>query len=209
MPRVSLSELRHVGPDAIALDIVCPPEFDAMPGQFVKLTASVDGEDKSRFYSISSPRVGETFEVTIEVDHEGTLGPWLAQRTAGDTLSIAGPFGNTYYEGEARAVVLAGGPGVGPAVGIAERALADGNHAAIVYRHDTPIHEARLEALRDRGAFVAILVPEQPLAGAVESAIAEGGQVFIYGFADFLDAAIDAIAEAGGKPDRAKVENFG
>lgn len=209
MPQVSLADVRDVGPHAVALDVDCPPGFDAMPGQFVKLTATVDGEDKSRFYSISSPRVGETFEVTIEVDPDGALAPWLAERTAGDTLSISGPFGNTYYEGEPRAVVLAGGPGVGPAVGIAERALEDGNHAAIVYRDETVIHETRLEALRERGVFVAVLRPEQPLVEAVESALADGGQVFIYGFADFLDAAIDAVAEAGGKPDRAKVENFG
>jgi 3-phenylpropionate/trans-cinnamate dioxygenase ferredoxin reductase subunit len=198
-----------VGPDAVALDVTTPAGFDARPGQFVKFSATLHGEEESRFYTISSPRVTDTFEVTIEVDPEGTLGPWLADREPGDELTLAGPFGNTYYEEEGRAVVLAGGPGVGPAVGIAERALADGNDAALVYRDDDPIHADRLDALRDGGAFVAVLDADDDLVPAVEAALADGGQVFVYGFADFLDVATDAIAAAGGDPDEAKVENFG
>jgi ferredoxin-NADP reductase len=34
-------------------------------------------------------------------------------------------------------------------------------------------------------------------------------QVFVYGFADFLDSATAAVEAAGGDSDRAKVENFG
>jgi ferredoxin-NADP reductase len=206
---VSVAAVRAVGPDAVALDISTPEEFDASPGQFVKLTASPGGEEESRFYTVSSPRVGDTFEVTIEIDPDGALGPWLADREPGDTLTLDGPFGNTYYEGEQRVVVLAGGPGVGPAIGIAERALEDGNEAAVVYRDDDPIHADRLDALEERGAFVAVLGAEASMVDAVGAALADGGQVFVYGFADFLDDAIDAIGAAGGDPDRAKVENFG
>lgn len=207
--QVRIAAIRDVGPEAIALDLETPPEFEAEPGQFVKLSATVDGQTESRFYSISSPYVDETFEVTIEVDPDGTLAPWLADRAAGERLSIAGPFGHTYYAGEDRSVVLAGGPGVGPAVGIAERAIAEGNKAAIVYRDETPIHRDRLTAIEERGGFVRVLDAEHPLETAVEDALSEGGQVFVYGFADFLDVAMDAIDAAGGDADGAKVENFG
>lgn len=207
--RVKIAAVRDVGASAIAVDITAPPGLDARPGQFVKLTAAVDDVDQSRFFSISSPRVDETFEVTVEIDPEGTLGPWLAGCEVGDTLRVDGPFGNVYYEHEDRVVLLAGGPGVGPAIGIAERALADDNEAAMIYRHDALIHGDRLEGLQQQDVYVAVLDPDQPLDEAIEPALAGGGQVFIYGFAEFLDAATDALAAAGGEPDRAKLENFG
>jgi ferredoxin-NADP reductase len=59
-----VAAVREIGPDSIALDIETPDGFDARPGQFVKLS----GGGESRFYTISSPDVDGTFEVTIEVD---------------------------------------------------------------------------------------------------------------------------------------------
>jgi 3-phenylpropionate/trans-cinnamate dioxygenase ferredoxin reductase subunit len=202
-----IAAVREAGADDIAVDIETPDGFDARPGQFVKLT----GEGESRFYTISSPDVEGAFEVTIEVDPEGTLGPWLAGREPGDTVGVTGPFGNSYYEDEPRVVVLAGGPGVGPAVGIGERALADGGTAAVVYLDDSPVHEARLAALADAGADVFVLSGESGMEDAVRAAVTgeDGEQVFVYGFADFLDLATTAIDAAGGDSESAKVENFG
>jgi ferredoxin-NADP reductase len=202
-----VAAVREIGPDSIALDIETPDGFDARPGQFVKLS----GGGESRFYTISSPDVDGTFEVTIEVDPEGTLGPWLAERRPGETVGITGPFGNSYYEGEPRVVVLAGGPGVGPAVGIAERALADGGRAAVVYLDEAPVHEDRLAGLSAAGADVFVLAEAAAVTDAVREAITgeDGEQVFVYGFADFLDLATTAIDEAGGDSEGAKVENFG
>jgi 3-phenylpropionate/trans-cinnamate dioxygenase ferredoxin reductase subunit len=108
-------------------------------------------------------------------------------------------------------VILAGGPGVGPAVGIAERALEDGNEAAVIYRDDEPMHRERLDDLAERGAFVRVLGESEAMTDAVRGAItnAERERVFVYGFAEFLDAATDAIEAAGGAPDEAEMENFG
>lgn len=207
----AVAAVRRVGPDAIALDLETPDGFDARPGQFVKLSLDVAGETHSRFYTLSSPRVGETFEVTVGIDPEGEVGPRLEALEPGDTITVAGPFGNAYYEDESRTLVLAGGPGVGPAVGIAERTIEDGGEAAVVYRDDDPIHRDRLDALDDAGASVIVLGADEDLTGAVERTLVgdQGEQVFVYGFAAFLDAATDAIGAAGGDPDRAKVENFG
>jgi 3-phenylpropionate/trans-cinnamate dioxygenase ferredoxin reductase subunit len=216
---VTVAAVRDVGPDAIALDIETPPEFDAAPGQFVKLILDVDGEDESRFYTISSPNVADTFELTIGIDPDGDVSPELRELAAGDEVGLSGPYGNAFYEGETSVCLLAGGPGIGPAVGIAERTLNDGGNAAIIYRDDTPIHEQRLGALADRDAFVSIVDSEGSLMEAVENALgtaleaneelSEEIQVFIYGFADFLDDAMGAIEAAGWESDRAKVENFG
>jgi ferredoxin-NADP reductase len=209
--RTPIEAVRSVGPDAIALDIETPADFDARPGQFVKLSLDVDGERLSRFYTLSSPGVAESFEITIAVDPEGDVGPRLAALEPGDSVTVAGPLGNAYYEDEPRTTILAGGPGIGPAIGIAERTLDDGGESAVVYRDDDPIHGERLAALDDAGATVFLLDEGEPMTGVVENALAgtPGEQVFIYGFADFLDVATDALQAAGGDPDRAKVENFG
>lgn len=208
---VAVRAVRNAGPNAIALDIETPAAFDATPGQFVKVVLSVDGDEQSRFYTISSPVVEDTFEMTVGIDPDGEMSPQLRELSAGDELVIAGPYGNAYYEGESQVCLLAGGPGIGPAVGIAERTLADGGEAAVVYRDDDPIHEARLAALEADGAAVTVIDSSTPLGPAVEDSLTdtEATQVFVYGFADFLDDAMEAIDAAGGEPDRAKVENFG
>jgi 3-phenylpropionate/trans-cinnamate dioxygenase ferredoxin reductase subunit len=239
--QTAVRAVRDVGPDAVAIDLESPPEFDAQPGQFVKLTFDLAGklefeaierlaaegeldvetadeldrDDEvlvSRFYTISSPTVGDVFEITVGIDPEGTVAPVLADLAAGDVVTMSGPFGNDYYEGEDPAVVLAGGPGVGPAVGIAERAIADGNQAAVVYQDEAPIHEERLADLRSDGATVAIVDTDEGFAAAVDEVVAEYGadsQIFVYGFAEFIDEATDAIETAGGDAQGAKMENFG
>ena len=204
-----VAAVREVGPDTVAIDIETPDDFSARPGQFVKLTFEVDGEEEPRFYTISSPDVEDTFEITVGIDPEGTVAPVLADLDAGNTVTVAGPFGSDYYEDEPRAVILAGGPGVGPAVGIAERALAEGNEVAIVYRDDAPVHEDRLSGIEADGGLVQVLDSDEDLTEATADALADGGQLFVYGFADFIDAATEAVEAAGGTTEDAKIENFG
>jgi len=204
-----VAAVREVGPETVAIDIETPDGFSARPGQFVKLTFAVDGEEEPRFYTISSPDVEDTFEITVGIDPDGTVAPVLAEMEAGDTVTVAGPFGSDYYEDEPRAVILAGGPGVGPAVGIAERALAEGNEVAIVYRDDAPVHEDRLSGIEADGGLVQVLDSDEDLTEATADALADGGQLFVYGFADFIDAATEAVEAAGGTTEDAKIENFG
>ncbi|RLM57571.1 oxidoreductase [Halobellus sp. Atlit-31R] len=208
---VAVSAVRNVGPQTVALELESPAEFDAEPGQFVKLSATVEDEEYARFYTLSSPGVEDTFEVTVGVDPDeaGPFSQFLLDLEPGDSLDISGPFGRSFYENESRVVVLAGGPGVGPAVGIAEAAVADGNEVAIVYETDAPAHEDRLDALRDAGASV--VVSDGPIDDAVADAVtgADGEQVFVYGFAAFVEDATAALDVAGVDPDDAKVENFG
>jgi ferredoxin-NADP reductase len=212
---VTVVDNESVGPDTYAVTFESPEGFDGRPGQFVKLSAQVDGEGHARFYTLSSPDSEGTFETTIEVDEAG--GPFsahLAGLESGDDIAVEGPYGDHHYEGESRVVVLAGGPGVGPAVAISEAAVADGNEAAVVYAHEgLPAHQERLNALEDAGAEVAMVD-----AGDVEAfnetvddvvTTAAGEQLFVYGFADFVAAARGAIEQAGGDLEGVKVENFG
>ncbi len=210
---VTVTDVEDVGPDTYAIRFDTPEGFAAEPGQFVKLGTEIGGETVGRFYTLSSPTTDGEFEVTVEIDPEegGDFSAFLANVEPGVEMSLSGPFGDQHYDGESRVVVLAGGPGVGPAVAIAERALADGGAAAVVYRDDAPAHGARLGALRERGATVYLLDETTDLAGPVADVLtgADGEGVFVYGFDDFVTDAKAAISAAIGDADAAKVENFG
>ena len=208
---VAVTVVRDVGPRTIAIEFEAPAGLDAEPGQFLKLAGTVGGEEYTRFYTLSSPGVDDTFEITVGIDPEesGPFSDFLQGLAPGDTVEISGPFGRSFYEGESSVVVLAGGPGVGPAVGIGEAAVADGNAVAIVYQDDKPAHEERLDALREAGASVAVTNGDiaEHVAAAVTGTADE--QVFVYGFGSFVDDATSALDAAGADADAAKVENFG
>ncbi|MFC3478578.1 FAD-dependent oxidoreductase [Halobacterium litoreum] len=205
---VAVRSVRDVGPDTVAVTFETPAGFVAEPGQFVRVLAEFEGEEEGRYYTLSSPDVAETFEVTVGVDPEGTLGPWLADREPGDEVRIEGPFGDDYYEGEDSVVLLAGGPGVGPAIAIAERAHDAGADVTLVYQDDEPVHEDRLAALADTGVTVVVVAAD--LADAVASVAGRtDGVPFVYGFAGFCEDALDALTATGFDTEAAKVESFG
>jgi cytochrome-b5 reductase len=209
--RVVVVAVRNVGPDTVAIEFETPAGFEAAPGQFVRIDGVVDGEEYRRFYTLSSPDVDDTFEVTVGVDPEegGPFSRHLAALEPGDELDVAGPFGSNFYEGEPRVVVVAGGPGVGPAVGIGERAIRENASVAVVYRDEAPAHRDRLDALRDAGATVRIT--DDALADPVARVLTgePDERVFVYGFQDFVDEAVAALRAAGASPDDANVESFG
>lgn len=207
----TIEHVHRIGPGGIAVALATPDGFDAAPGQFVNITAEVDGEEVSRVYTISSPDVRQTFEITVEVDPEGVLTPWLADAAPGTTVRLSGPYGNAYYEGESAVLVLAGGPGIGPAIAIAERVVEDGGRPTVIYRDETPFHRERLQDLDEDGASVTLLDADAPLMEPVARAYGEdpAQQVFVYGFDGFVTDAEAAISSAEGEFAAAKVENFG
>ncbi|MDF9746972.1 ferredoxin--NADP reductase [Natrinema salsiterrestre] len=207
---VSVESVSEVGPDTVTLELETPEGFDALPGQFVLLRAEPDDEVLSRHYTLSSPSVGETFELTVGVDPDGDLSPWLADLEAGETVHIDGPFGRITYEGESDIVAVAGGPGIGPSVAVAEAARDAGHEAVVIYQADEPAHTARLDALESAGATVVIV--DGDATDELVDAIAthrDAGQLYAFGFDDFVTVVADAIEDAGGDSEDALIENFG
>jgi ferredoxin-NADP reductase len=209
----TVAAVRDVGPDTVAIDLETPAGFDALPGQFVLVHAQLDEETVDRYYTVSSPTVGQTFEITVGVDPDGDVTPWLAARDPGDTLAIAGPLGEIYYDDDGDVLVVAGGPGVGPAVAIAERAVDHGHDVAIVYEDDGFAHEDRLDALADAGADRVLLDAtaadrEHALVDAVTDH-AGVGDAYVFGFADFCATVRDALRETGKADEELHVESFG
>lgn len=219
---VTVVAVREVGPDTIAMEFETPAGFDPLPGQFVLLRAkpwedgehpnAAESEDESvaRHYTLSSPGADETFEITVGIDPDGELSPWLADRTAGETLHVEGPFGEITYERDRDVVAVAGGPGVGPAISIAEAAIDSGHDAVVIYQDDQPAHTDRLEGLEDADVPVTILPDgdDEALASAVADHL-DDGQLYAFGFHDFVHTVADAIDDAGGDRDEALIENFG
>ncbi|AXR82034.1 FAD/NAD binding oxidoreductase [Natrarchaeobaculum sulfurireducens] len=207
---VTVDDVREVGSDTVALELETPNDFDALPGQFVLLRAAPEGEEVARHYTLSSPTVAETFELTVGIDPDGDLSPWLADLEGGETVHVEGPFGTITYEGDGEVVAIAGGPGVGPAVSIAEAAQEAGHDAVVIYQDDDPAHEDRLEALEASGVAVYVLAADanDELADAIASHV-DDGQVYAFGFADFVTGVTETIEDAGGDPDDALIENFG
>jgi ferredoxin-NADP reductase len=206
---VCVASVEQVGKDTVAVELETPEGFEAQPGQFVKLSAELDGETENAFYTISSPYVTDTFEITVAADEDADLGQWLAARDPGEDVDMFGPLGDTHYEGESSVVCLAGGPGIGPCLAIAERVTEAGGDVTLLYQDDEPVHEDRLDALDDAGATVRITDLDTPLADVADDALEGDAQVFVYGFDDFVGEANDLLEAAGRNPDDAKVENFG
>lgn len=204
---VVVRSVRSVGPSTVAVELDAPAGFDARPGQFVQVAVSVDGEDETRHYTVSSPDTDDRVEVTVSVDPDGTVGPYIESLQPGDTVGLRGPFGHAFYEGEDRVTVVAGGPGVGPAVGIAERVLRDGGRATVVYVDDDHAHVDRLARLAAAGADV-YLASGGPEA-SVDAVLDGDGRLFVYGFADFVETVVDVVEAAERDADDAKIESFG
>lgn len=206
MPELRITRLEDVGDRTVAIEVETPSDFEAYPGQFVLIRATVDGEEETGYYTISSPDVEGTFETTVAVDPEGTLGPWLAERRLGEEITVEGPFGDIQYTGDGDALVFARGPGIGPAVGIAERAADAGRDATLVYGGTEPAHADRLDELEERGIT---LVLSEDLEAAVDSLDFSGVETYVFGFQGFVEETKEALEAAGVDLDDVEIESFG
>ena len=207
MPYASIASIEGVGQDTVAIEFETSEGFEGAPGQFVSVQATVDGVKEAGYYTISSPRVSDVFEVTVAADPEGALGPWLADRDVGDEVEIKGPFGDVRYTGEESVVVLAEGPGIGPAVGVGERAREADREVTIVYYGERPPHRARLDALEDAGATLAVTESFDDATDTLDS-LTDGG-VYVFGFEGFVKDAKQAVEDAGIDDEDAHIESFG
>lgn len=206
MTDVAITRIEDVGDRTIAIELETPVGFEAFPGQFVLVRATIDGKEESGYYTVSSPDVTDTFEITVAVSPDGTLGPWLSRRSVGDEITVEGPFGEIRYSGESDAIVIASGPGIGPAVGIGERAMSADRDVTIVYGGINPPHAKRLTALEEDGAVVVI---SADIETAVEGIEFTTDETFVFGFEGFVKRVDTALTDAGLDTDDVEIENFG
>jgi len=208
MVETTIASVESVGQRTVAVEFDTPPGFQAFPGQFVLIRADISGDEETSYYTLSSVNVHGTFEITAAVEPDGDLGPWLAERDAGDTVVVKGPFGEIQYTGDGDVCVLASGPGIGPAIGIAERAIRNGYGATVVFHGADPPHADRLEQLAEAGATIDILTDTDGIAERLADIDSDAG-VFVFGFAAFVEAVTDALDRAGIDRGDVEIENFG
>lgn len=208
--QAQVTAVRNVGGQTISLELAVDESFDGLPGQFILLRGEPDGEAESGYFTISSPTGDESFEVTVGVDPDSTFSAWLAERVEGDTLAFEGPFGNISYDDEGDVVTIAGGPGIGAALAIAERASQHGNAATLLYEDQAPAHRDRLDALESVGHTVSIFSGEREadLSKAIEEAV-EGESVYVFGYVEFCSRVRDVINGLDQEPAELFVESFG
>lgn len=108
------------------------PVFPFRGGQYLDVTARLDGEEVRRSYSISSSDQERFFiDITVKREPQGVMSGFLFDDVRpGTKLAIRGPFGQfTVDSAQHRRLVLIGaGVGVTPLVGIL-RSLCDGGNA--------------------------------------------------------------------------------
>lgn len=96
---LNVSEIRQLTEDAIEVAFAIPEElqedYNYVPGQYVALRASVDGEEIRRSYSICAEPVPGEIRVAIKKDFGGLFSTWAHEAlTVGDTINVMNPQGS-------------------------------------------------------------------------------------------------------------------
>ena len=162
--RLSVDDLRRETADAISLTFAIPPDlagdYSFVPGQYLTLRTTLDGEEVRRSYSIcSGPDDGELRIAVKKVDG-GAFSSWAAEELkSGDEVDVMTPtgrFGVAHAPDQARLYVgFAAGSGITPILSIIKGMLARepqsrfflfyGNRTA-----ENMLFREELEELKDR-----------------------------------------------------------
>jgi ring-1,2-phenylacetyl-CoA epoxidase subunit PaaE len=172
---LTVAEVRRLTADAIEVRFVVPEdlagEYDYLPGQYVALRTTIDGQDVRRSYSIcAEPKPGE-IRIAIKRDLGGSFSTWANESLKrGDVLQVMSPQGafisqhsmtELNHPDEIQAevartptanyVALAAGSGITPVIAIAKTALAASGSTRfdLVYANKAAMDVMFLEELAD------------------------------------------------------------
>lgn len=120
--QLRISKIFQETPDVKTFRLIHPSAgelpFTFEPGQFLTVSATIEGKEVRRSYSIASSSCRRTWcEITVKHAAQGVVSGYLHERVReGDLLAVTGPFGKFTFRGkEAPSVVLlAGGVGITP-----------------------------------------------------------------------------------------------
>ena len=200
-----------------------PMWMEHMPGQHydVRLTAP-DGYQAQRSYSIaSSPLDRGAVELTIDRLEDGEVSPYFHDVvTEGDRVEVRGPFASYFvWRGEAPVVLIGGGSGVVPLVGMLRhrRRTAPQLPMRLIYSVRSVEEVIYADELDDD--VVLTFTREAPPgwaghvgridAGLVEAGAPEQATCFVCGTNGFVEAATGLLLEAGADRAMIRTERFG
>jgi len=96
---LNVSEIRQLTDEAIEVAFDIPEElqddYNYVPGQYVALRATIDGEEVRRSYSICAEPVPGEIRVAIKKDFGGLFSTWAHEElSVGDTINVMNPQGS-------------------------------------------------------------------------------------------------------------------
>lgn len=157
---LTVSEVRPLTADAIEVTFAVPEalqgDYDYLPGQYVALRATLDGQEMRRSYSLCRPPTPGSLSIAIKRDRGGRFSTWA--QTAlhpGDTLDVMSPQGTftsslADLDG-AHIAGIAAGSGITPVMALASAVLgrSDTSRVTLVYTNRSSTDVMFLEELAD------------------------------------------------------------
>ena len=203
------------------------------PGQYLTLSAEIDGQVLSRCYTIASaPTQPDSLAITVKRVAGGPFSNWLHDHVGrGSRLWVTGPHGrfSTAQHPARKYLFLSAGSGITPLMSMARTAadLAATSDITFVHSARTPadiIFRAELAGLHSsRDSFRVVAICEQdsdveawpgprgrltlPILREAVPDLTER-EVFTCGPAPYMDAVRSLLAQAGVAPSRCHEESF-
>ncbi len=219
-----ISAIRVETPRALTFRLELPLWMPHLPGQHydVRLTAP-DGYRAQRSYSIaSSPLDAGGIELTVDRLDEGEVSTWFHDvAEVGDELELRGPFGGWFvWRGESPVLLVGGGSGVVPLMAMLRhrRRIAPDTPMRLVHSVRTPDDVRYADELGDdvlltftRRAPAGWTGHEGRITPALirDAGIDPAATVFVCGSHAFVEAAGDAVLDAGFSASAVRTERFG
>lgn len=124
--RARLLESREIAPATrhFVFEIADRAEFGFVPGQFLSLSAEINGKAITRAYSIASVPNGNRVELCLNLVQEGLFSPYLFAMQPGDSVEAKGPYGGFIFRHSGDALCVATGTGIAPFRGMLMERLA-------------------------------------------------------------------------------------
>ncbi|SOE01320.1 FAD-binding oxidoreductase [Blastococcus haudaquaticus] len=217
----TVSRVRRPIQRSVELRLDVHDRIDHMAGQHyvVRLTAE-DGYTAQRSYSVASAPGDPLVELFVERLDDGEVSTYLADVVEpGDELEVRGPIGGWFvWDGDTPALLVAGGFGVVPFVGMIRHARALGrlDLLRVVVSSRTLAELPYADELMDAGALVILtreahgIRPAGRLTAPDLLPLWEPGQTaYVCGSASFAEAASQLLVGMGFPADGVRVERFG
>ena len=146
--QLRVSVVERLTEDAVALTFEVPSslteDFRFQAGQYLTLSAQIDGTEVRRSYSICSAPHEDRLRVGIKALPKGVFSTHAnTQIQEGDVLHVGAPEGRFVYTpstSQKKIMLFAAGSGITPLLSIAKAALNDstGNQVVLVYGNQNP-----------------------------------------------------------------------
>ena len=137
--RLFTVERRVVESDEITSFHLVPTDggalMDFVPGQYIGLRLTIDGEPLRRTYSLSAAPNGRSYRISVKREPGGKASTHLHDHVqVGDTLPVFAPSGDfSLAAGDRPVVLISGGVGVTPVMAMLEQVLPTGRPVVFIH----------------------------------------------------------------------------